>query len=153
MDLASGVFGVFDPGINALSILVKIMPMPVFVDQASMEFPQNRATPIGVSLKMKAAGLEGIAAEFDWRQEGEQTWTIAVELADGGNLTLTHGGTKLFIDGKADIADSDQEYRLIYKRFAKLIESGKSDVDARPLHIVADAMLMGERKETAAFNW
>ncbi len=148
-----GGFGVFDPGINALSILVKIMPAPVFVDQAELLFPENRATPIAVSMRMRAAGVDVINAEFDWRQQGEQTWTIDIALRDGGSLKLTHGGTRLFIDGQADISDSDQEYRHIYRRFHALMSKSESDVDARPLHIVADGMLMGERRVTAAFNW
>ena len=152
----AGGFGVFDPGINALSILVKILPQPVFVTSASLLFPQNRDTPIAASLALKpAAGsaLQGVKAEFDWRQEGEQTWIFNIALADGGNLTLTHGGTRLFIDGRPDVALADTEYRRIYQRFAELVAAGKSDVDARPLHIVADAMLMGKREVTAAFEW
>ncbi len=35
----AGGFGVFDPGINALSILSRIAPQPIFVRQATLEFP------------------------------------------------------------------------------------------------------------------
>ena len=147
----AGGFGVFDPGINALSILVKIMPSPVFVTAADLLFPENRDTPIAASLTLR--GAAAVTAEFDWRQQGEQTWTIAITLADGGALTLTHGGTRLFVDGKPEIAEADQEYRSIYHRFADLIATGKSDVDARPLHLVADAMMMGKRQVTSTFDW
>ena len=34
-----GGFGVFDPGINALSIVTKILPEPVFVESAVIEVP------------------------------------------------------------------------------------------------------------------
>jgi len=152
----AGGFGVFDPGINALSILVKIMPAAVFVQSADLTFPQNRDTPIAANLILAGAqgsGIGVISAEFDWRQEGEQTWTIEVALHDGGALTLTHGGTKLLIDGMPDIALPDDEYRRIYRRFDDLIANGQSDIDARPLHIVADAMLLGKRRVTDAFNW
>lgn len=149
----AGGFGVFDPGINALSVLVKIMPQPVFVDASQMLFPANRETPIAVNLALRSKGVSVMSAEFDWRQEGEQTWTISIELQDGGTLVLTHGGTKLFIDGKPEHAEADQEYRHIYRKFAKLIETRKSDIDARPLHIVADAMLLGTRRVTDAFHW
>ena len=147
----AGGFGVFDPGINALSILVKIMPAPVFLTSADLLFPANRDTPIAVALALR--GRASVTAEFDWRQEGEQTWTIDAALADGGALQLTHGGTRLFVDGVPDVAEADQEYRSIYRRFHGLIASGQSDVDARPLHLVADAMLMGKRQQTAAFTW
>ncbi len=149
----AGGFGVFDPGINALSILVKIMPEPVFVTSSEMLFPANRETPIAASLKLRSKGLSAVTAEFDWRQEGDQTWTIAIKLHDGGSVVLTHGGTRLFVDGVELLAESDQEYRHIYRRFHKLITNGQSDIDARPLHIVADAMLLGTRRETAAFTW
>ena len=149
----AGGFGVFDPGINALSILVKIMPEPVFVTSSDMLFPANRETPIAVSLRLRSKGVAALSAEFDWRQEGPQTWTISIQLHDGGSVVLTHGGTKLFVDGAEILAESDQEYRHIYRRFHKLITNKQSDIDARPLHIVADAMLLGTRRETTAFNW
>ncbi len=149
----AGGFGVFDPGINALSILVKIMPNPIFVATSDMVFPSNRDTPIAASLKLRSHGVDAVHAEFDWRQEGEQTWTISVTLRDGGTLVLTNGGTRLFVDGQPVLAEADQEYRHIYRRFHELITQAKSDVDARPLNIVADAMLLGVRRETDAFNW
>eukprot|EP01037_Dinobryon_pediforme_P011764 gene11766-11855_t len=151
----AGGFGVFDPGINALSILVKIMPVSVFVQKADLLFPQNRDTPIAATLAMTGPALSDltVTADFDWRQEGEQTWSIDIALQDGGSVQLTHGGTRLFVDGDAKILEQDAEYRHIYRRFHELIESGKSDIDARPLNLVADSMLMGKRHVTAAFNW
>ena len=131
------------------------MPVPVFVQKADLLFPQNRDTPIAASLVMSGPAQPGlhITAEFDWRQEGEQTWTIDIGLSDGAILTLTHGGTRLFVDGKAIINEKDAEYRHIYRRFDALIRSSASDIDARPLHLVADSMLMGKRHVTDAFNW
>lgn len=149
----AGGFGVFDPGINALSVLVKVMPEPVFIDTSKMLFPANRQTPIAVKLRMRSSGVDSVSAEFDWRQKGEQTWTIAVDLQDGGTLMLTHGGTRLFVDGAEVLAETDQEYRHIYRKFRKLIEAHASEVDVRPLHLVADAMLLGSRQVTDAFNW
>ncbi|MGL4320123.1 MAG: Gfo/Idh/MocA family protein, partial [Paracoccaceae bacterium] len=37
-----GGMGVFDPGINALSILTEILPAPVHLTKATLEFPANR---------------------------------------------------------------------------------------------------------------
>ncbi|HEX2136197.1 MAG TPA: Gfo/Idh/MocA family oxidoreductase, partial [Microvirga sp.] len=37
-----GGFGVFDPGVNALSILTKILPEPIFLRRAELSFPENR---------------------------------------------------------------------------------------------------------------
>src|ERR1700748_2617335 len=67
---AAGGFGVFDPGINALSILTRILPRPVFVTRADLRFPANREAPIVVEMDMSdAAGLP-ITVEFDFRQTG-----------------------------------------------------------------------------------
>src|SRR5262245_18154644 len=52
---AAGGFGVFDPGINALSILTRILPRPVFVTRAELGFPANREAPIVVAMEMADA--------------------------------------------------------------------------------------------------
>ncbi|WP_207476988.1 Gfo/Idh/MocA family protein [Arenibaculum pallidiluteum] len=152
----AGGFGVFDPGINALSILTRILPFPLFVERAELLFPAGRDTPIAASLSFRApaeAGLREAGAEFDWRQEGEQTWTIAVETAEGTLLQLSRGGACLAVDGRVVAEEAEAEYRHIYRRFHALIEAGESDVDAAPLHLVADAFLVGRRCETAPFVW
>ena len=152
----AGGFGVCDPGINALSIITAILPFPVFVERAELFFPANRATPIAADLSFRGpvgSGLKSMTCAFDWRQQGEQTWTIAVRLHDGGRLELTHGGTRLFVDGEAKFSEPDSEYRRIYRRFHALVESGQSDVDASPLRLVADAFLIGQRREVEPFIW
>ena len=148
-----GGFGVFDPGINALSILTRILPSPIHVRAAELLVPENRATPIAVTLSMSGPAVGTLTAEFDFRQEGEQTWTIALELEDGVRLDLTHGGTRLFVDGSPVLAEPDTEYRRIYRHFRRLIDDGASDVDAAPLHLVADACLLARRRTTDAFHW
>ena len=45
-----GGLGVFDPGINALSIVTRILPRPVFATAAALEFPENRDAPIAASM-------------------------------------------------------------------------------------------------------
>ena len=151
-----GGFGVFDPGINALSILTKILPFPFFVADAELRFPANRETPIAAQIAFKApaeSGLEEFRAEFDWRQEGDQTWTITVETESGSILELSRGGTVLTVDGRETVNEAEREYRHIYRRFHELIASGARDVDGRPLQLVADAFLLGRRVEVEAFDW
>jgi D-galactose 1-dehydrogenase len=151
-----GGFGVFDPGINALSILTKILPFPTFVSKAALKFPANRDTPIAASLELRApadAGVGSYGAEFDWRQEGDQTWTIAIDLKDGRRLELLRGGTCMTINGVTQIEDTDKEYRHIYRRFDQLVATSAIDVDAAPLRIVADSFLVGQRLVVDAFNW
>jgi D-galactose 1-dehydrogenase len=145
-----GGFGVFDPGVNALSILTEILPGPFLVESARLEVPVNRATPIAAELAMTAAGAPA-RAEFDWRQEGPQTWDIGVE-TDAGRLRLSEGGARAEIDGVPLPVGTGAEYPGIYRRFAALLRSGQSDVDVSPLRIVADACLLGERRTTEPFE-
>ena len=149
-----GGFGVLDPGINALSIVTEILPEPVFVEEASLLTPSNRFTPIAASIKFRAAdgGKADLTAEFDWRQTGEQSWNIDVETATH-KLRLTHGGTRLQVNGIDTVAAPSEEYEKIYARFAELIKSGKSEMDGSPLELVADCMMLGRRSDTDAFAW
>lgn len=146
-----GGFGVFDPGINALSILTAIVPGEILVEKASLSFPENRKQPIAAEIAMRTLGGAPIAAAFDWRQEGPQTWDITVETGQG-TLRLSKGGAELFIDGIENSAGPDREYAGIYERFAALIRARESDVDFQPLRLVADAFLCGERLEVEAFE-
>lgn len=146
-----GGLGVFDPGINALSILTRIMPEPVHVTAASLEVPANKQAPIGATMEMVSASGIPVSAVFDWRQTGPQTWDIIVETS-AGTITLRNGGAQLF-DGDTQLVQAeDTEYRRLYARFAELIAAGQSDVDLSPLQLVADAFLLGERIEVAPFH-
>ncbi len=153
----AGNFGVFDPGINALSILTKIAPAPTFVKSATLAYPANRDTPIAASLVFSCLAAEGpsskFTAEFDWRQQGEQSWNIDIATADGEALRLTHGGSKLFVDGALVLEKPMAEYEGIYEHFAVLLDEKKSAVDGAPLQLVADAFLVGKRSMAEAFYW
>jgi D-galactose 1-dehydrogenase len=139
-----GGLGVFDPGINALSILTAILPEPVFLTAARLQFPENRAAPIAADLTMTDAAGTAITAELDFRQTGPQTWDIAVE-TDNGTLTLHEGGHRVVHDGEPLLEGGDGEYVGIYRRFVELVQAGASEVDLAPLALVADAFLLGER--------
>jgi D-galactose 1-dehydrogenase len=143
-----GGFGVFDPGINALSIATRILPMRLFVQEALLLFPANRQTPIAATLIF--AG-EKMRADMDWRRsEGEQ-WTIRVVTGDGRCVELCEGGAKLSIDGARQALDGAGEYPSIYDRFATLVAENAVEVDREPLRIVADAFLVGRRDLTEEF--
>ena len=145
-----GGFGVFDPGINALSVLTEVLADEVCVDSAVLEFPANQQAPIAASLQLRTGGGITIAAEFDFRQKGEQRWDIEL-LADDGRLKLTRGGAGLAVDGRVMAADEGLagEYPRLYERFAALCRAGTSEVDWRPFQLVADAFLVGERRTVA----
>ncbi|MGF7151258.1 D-galactose 1-dehydrogenase [Sphingomonas zeicaulis] len=146
-----GGLGVFDPGINALSILTHLLADPVRLEQAHLEVPANRKAPIAARLAMRSGSGAPINAEFDWRQTGPQTWDIEVE-TDAGLLTLSHGGNTLTLDGVPQPLPAEAEYPELYARFAALIAAGKSDVDVAPFRLVADAFLTGETSVTDAFE-
>jgi D-galactose 1-dehydrogenase len=145
-----GGFGVFDPGINALAILTRILPRPFFLTEAELSYPGNRATPIAANLAFSDGTGVPILAEFDWRQTGPQTWDIRVE-TDAGRLTLSFGGSRLVHDGQTLVDEEQAEYHGIYQRFVELITSRVSDVDLSPLVHVADAFMLGRRREVEPF--
>lgn len=146
-----GGLGVFDPGINALSILTAILPEPVFVTAADLAFPANRQAPIAADLTLATASGLPIRAAFDFRQTGEQSWDIRIE-TDAGTLLLSQGGARLFHDGRSLIDEPEQEYAGIYRRFAELAAQRRSDVDLAPLALVADAFLLGQRRSVEPFE-
>ena len=147
----AGGLGVFDPGINALSIVTHILPRPAFITAATLEFPENRDAPIAAAMTFTDAKGLDLAAEFDWRQTGKQSWDIVAE-TEAGAMVLSEGGAKLSLDGKLAHEEPEQEYPMLYKRFAELVKAGKSDVDLAPLRHVADAFMLGRRKFVEAFH-
>jgi D-galactose 1-dehydrogenase len=146
-----GGFGVFDPGINALSILTEIVPDPILLTAAKLEIPSNRQAPIAASLSLRTAAGVAIEADFDWRQTGPQTWNIEVE-TEGGGLLLSEGGSALSIDGVPQPGSGEHEYPAMYRYFVELVRSGRSDADARPLRLVADAFLRARQIAIGPFE-
>jgi D-galactose 1-dehydrogenase len=146
-----GGLGVFDPGINALSIVTRIMPETFHLVRSDLFFPENRAAPIAASLAFETASSLPVAAEFDWRQTGPQTWDIRVE-TDQGPVVLTHGGSRLSVDGKDQIVEEDREYRNLYRHFVSLVREGRRNADFSPLVHVADAFMLGRRHVVEAFD-
>jgi predicted dehydrogenase len=146
----AGGFGVFDPGINALSLLTEILPSEVHVEGALLELPENQQAPIAANVRMRTSGGVPIVAEFDFRQKGEQSWDIELTTTTG-RLKLSNGGATLVIDGKTLASDAGLagEYPRLYARFAKLCATGASEVDWRPFQLVADSFLIGERRIVA----
>jgi D-galactose 1-dehydrogenase len=144
-----GGMGVFDPGINALSILTEILPVQVHLTAAELEFPANRQTPIAARLTFSG----NVTADFDWRQTGPQTWDIEVE-TDAGPMALRMGGNVLELGGQVTgIPSTMGEYPALYARMADLVRSARSEVDLAPMVHVADALTLGRRLVTDAFHF
>jgi D-galactose 1-dehydrogenase len=143
--------GVFDPGVNALSILTRILPGPLVVRDATLEFPVNKAAPMAAALRLSFPDEVPVSVDLDFDQQGPQTWDIDVD-TDQGRLKLSMGGARMTIDGRPAEFDADAEYRRLYKRFARLLERRESDTDLSPFELVADCFLLGRRRTGPAFE-
>jgi predicted dehydrogenase len=146
-----GGLGVFDPGINALSIVTKLLSRRLFVTRARLSIPANAHTPIAVELALVDGAGVTIDVELDFRQSGHELWDIRLE-TDAGPLALHGGGAELEINGAPVVAGALQEYPRLYERFAALVRLRAVDVDLAPLKLVADAFLIGERVTVEPFH-
>jgi D-galactose 1-dehydrogenase len=128
----AGNFGVFDAGVNALSILTKIAPEAIFVKSAELVDPSSRDAPIAASLVFATTAAENerarLTARFDWRHEGEHVWNIDVETAAGDRLARRRGG-------------------------AALLDLGRGAADPAPFQLVVDAFMVGARRVAEPFEW
>ena len=149
---AAGGLGVFDPAINALSIVARILPKTLILDSAELAFPANRDAPIAATLSLSYDGDVPVSADLDFLQTGPQSWDIIVETASG-TLMLSHGGARLTIDGVPVALGAHEEYPRLYRRFAALIDRRESEVDVTPFQIAADAFLIGRRRTVEPFDY
>ncbi len=141
-------FGVFDPGINALSILTDILAHPPRLVAATLEIPENCAAPIAARLDMATREGAPIDADFDFREQGRERWEMRVE-SSAGSFVLSAGGGALSHHGAPLDLPENREYPDLYAAFADLIDRRECDVDVSPLGLVADAWLIGERHRVA----
>ncbi|WP_321781567.1 Gfo/Idh/MocA family oxidoreductase [Paraburkholderia sp. J94] len=146
-----GGLGVFDPGINALSIVTRILPREVLLRSASLHVPSDCSTPIAAELDCIDTDGVPVRAEFDWRHGPVEQWEIDVETTEG-LLSISEGGKRLAIAGEPVELGAEREYSALYERFHWLIAHGTDDVDVRPLRLVADAFLLGRHIEVEAFG-
>ena len=146
-----GGMGVFDPGINALSIATRLLSAPLRVRGGKLDFPSNCDTPIAARLDLATPGGIRVRTQFNWLKVGPPVWDIVVH-TDDGTLQLSRGGAALAIDGVEQPVEPEGEYAALYARFAALIDAGQSDADASPLRTVADAFLRCARRRVAAFR-
>lgn len=140
---APGGLGVFDPGINAFSILTALLPDAPIVEAAMLEVPEGAHTAIAARIDLRL-GSAPIHVDLDFRETGRHIWTIVLHTECGHRLLLEDGGARLTIDGEAVPSAPDRAYPRLYERFAELIAAGESDADAAPLQVMADALLRAE---------
>lgn len=147
--------GVFDPGINALSIITHILPTSLTLSDAELHIPSNREAPIAARLRICTSEDAPITAELDFLHDGEPRWEIAVE-TDRGPLRLVDGGAQLFIGGQkidTPTIGRHHEYAGVYALFAGLVRTRRVDADVRPLDLAAEALSRGVRRKAPPFNF
>jgi D-galactose 1-dehydrogenase len=147
----AGGLGVFDPGINALSIVTDLLPGALLVDSATLNVPSNCQSPIAASLNMRSAEQVEVVAEFDFDHSDNELWRIELH-TDNGVMRLDAGGSLVSIDGVAQRVADAGEYPVMYRHFAQLIAAGQSDLDLQPLRIVADSFFVGSKETVAPFH-
>lgn len=147
----AGGFGVFDPGINALSIATKILPVDFHVDEANLFVAENHQAPIAADIKFSGGFAEEANANFDFRITSDEIWTISIQTKTN-LLELEQGGSLLKIDGRKVLQQQENdEYPMIYAKFFALMDARQSDVDLAPLKLTADAFMIGQRHSVARF--
>jgi len=143
-----GGMGVFDPGINALSIATHVLPCEFHLENANLFFPENKQAPIAAKLDFRCSNKAAFNARFDWRKDGDQFWNISIE-SDIGTLLLAEGGNRLFVNGEEHKEENGvgkhDEYQGVYDLFYNLIKDSASNTDCRPLTLTADAFMLGSR--------
>jgi D-galactose 1-dehydrogenase len=138
----AGGLGVFDPGINALSILTRILPGTLALQAAELFYPRNCETPIAASLALNGSRGVPVRIELDFRHAGPAHWDIDVD-TDSGRLSLCRGGSVMKVDDAPPDTPAGAEYPALYAHFAQLVRRRTVDVDVAPLQLVADAFLCG----------
>lgn len=145
-----GGFGVFDPGINAFSILTKIFPGKLFVSESDLHFPEDSDTPVAADIRFSSPVADGpLDCSLDFRRTEGEEWTITIATGSGREVRLTDGGSRLFLDGAEQECEGAGEYPALYKRFVDLIDERRSQVDTAPLRLVADTLLVARRHSVA----
>jgi D-galactose 1-dehydrogenase len=143
----AGGFGVFDPGINALSILTDILPRRVFVRGAVLSIPVQADMPIAANIEFGLVGRDGGCggAAFDWRSDAGEIREITVTTRAGDVLLLDASGRRLSVNSVVAVDGDRDEYGRLYEHFHHLLEQGMSDFDPEPSLLVADAFQLGTR--------
>jgi len=108
-----------------------------------------KADNAAIGICVMCAGDKGISAGSAAGGLADQRRAEAQSAAD-----LLGAQLFWFASPDGELMDTiDQRRKLveIYRRFAGLLRARESDVDSRPLRIVADAFLIGARETTDAF--
>ncbi len=146
----AGGLGVFDPAINALSIVTSILPHRLVLQRAELAFPENCEAPIAGELELVDEQGAPVTASLDFLKTGAPAWDIAID-TDAGPVLLAKGGAVLTVGDEPPREAPDEEYPRLYQRFAALVRESGIDADVEPFRLVADAFLCARRTTVAPF--
>ncbi len=136
-----GGLGVFDPAINALSILTSLVPGTISVTGADLARPSNCAMPISGTVTLEADAVSGgITLDLDFLEPDGERWDIAITTDDAHILKLSQGGSRLSIDDVEQVVESADEYPALYRHFAELLDRRTSDFQLKPLELALSAI-------------
>jgi len=145
--------GVFDMGINALSVLSRIFAHPPFVRSAELRIAANHAAPLSAVLRFGSLDGDGsMEMHMDWGHTGPDQREVRIATQCGHEVALLDSGGTLVIDGVVAVEERRAEYPMLYARFAELLRRGRSDVDLVPLQMTLDALALGRRVALPRFE-
>ena len=144
-------FGVFDPAINAMSLLTAI-DRSLTVHSARLFIPAGRASPIRAEAALRGAGGGRIDCSFDFVWSGEPCWSIELSTASR-EIVLERGAHSLAIDGNPIELQKGDEYGRLYRKFARVARDGAVDCDLSPLALVEGCLADGARYSTHPFEF
>ena len=147
-----GGFGVFDPGINALSILTALYPQQWEVSGAVVHIPANAAAPVAAGFTL-SDGTAALHCSLEFHDSDDEVWDIRLTAANGDTLKLYEGGAALAENGGPVRRAPAAEYDAVYETFAALIREKRSSVDLAPLRIVEDVFSRARRISSAPVNF
>jgi D-galactose 1-dehydrogenase len=145
--------GVFDMGINALSVISRLFAHPPFVRSADLRIAANHAAPLSAVLTFGSLDGDGpMEMHMDWGHTGADQREVRIATQCGHELALLDSGGRLVIDGAVAVEETRAEYPMLYARFAELLARGRSDVDLVPLRMTLDALALGRRVALPRFE-
>jgi D-galactose 1-dehydrogenase len=141
----AGGGGVFDPGINALSVLYYVLPNATFeVTSAEFFVPSNTDIPGTAKIGFTFSDGRG-QAFFNWLDETEEVWNITFTTR-ADEIYLLENLSTLKKNGVVCVAEQDEEeYVGVYKRFSQLLAQRTSAISTAELKFIENASHIATR--------
>ena len=167
--------GVLDILFNPLSLLVHVMTTSDGTDQIQLEEahlnrPSNWESPISGTASMRA-GEVPIEAFFAWEyianaatNDPEEIWDIVMtakaktDSANSSTMAIKDGGAQVYIDGEKVTTESTADYMIgpeyvnLYEIFVKLMNEGRSYIDATTPRLIQEIMDTAEWNEVDEYK-